>query len=240
MLSVEDLLFKLPENLKIFSNYFSLEYLVWEWLNNLEYAILMFFETEKLSDDLTWQKRVNDIRKNKNYYIGKNVYIAEDVKLPISCTIEDNVYIDRGTEIRTGALIRKNTIIGQNCVIGNACEIKNSLIMNDVQIAHFNYVGDSILGNRSHLGAGAVLSNFRFDGQEIKIATDDGRVASGRRKLGAILGEDAQVGCNGIIMPGSVIGKNSIVAAGVSWGGFLPKNKILYGKTEYIQRDIGK
>ena len=237
MFTIEESLFSLPENLQIFSNFFQYRSHIYEWLNSLEDALFAFFEAEELTDHNEWKFRVNEIRKNKNYSIGKNVYIAENVKLPVTCTIEDNVYIDRGTEIRSGALIRKNTIIGQNCVIGSSCEIKNSLIMNNVQIAHFNYVGDSILGHKSHLGAGAVLSNFRFDGKEIKLATANGKIETGRRKLGAILGEHAQVGCNAVILPGSVICKNSIISAGVTWGGFLSKNQRLHNKNEYILKD---
>ncbi|MDR3317367.1 MAG: UDP-N-acetylglucosamine diphosphorylase [Puniceicoccales bacterium] len=223
--------FNLPNSLDIFSHFFPANELPWNWLENIEKALLAY-------QSLTPQeKKYNFLKKIKNLFspstairIGKNVHIEKDVQLPVTCTIEDNVYIGAKTEIRSGALIRKNVIIGENCVIGNSCEIKNSLIMDHVHIAHFNYVGDSILGSHTHLGAGAILSNLRFDQKLVSIKIGGEKIETGLRKLGAILGEGAQVGCNAVLLPGTLMGKFSVVSVGTTFGGYLQENTITYYK----------
>ena len=116
--------------------------------------------------------------------------------------------------------------MGRECILGNSCEYKNCLLMDRVETAHFNYVGDSVLGSNAHLGAGAVLSNLRLNKDEIRVTISGGRVATGRRKLGALLGEGAQVGCNAVLQPGTILGKGSMVLPAVAFGGSLPENAI--------------
>jgi NDP-sugar pyrophosphorylase family protein len=223
--------FDFPECLKQFSYDFPIGDAPWTWLTNIEKALLAYQnDLSREKKDIFLEKIENLLSKSPAISVGKNVYIGKNVKLPITCTIEDNVYIGDGTEIRSGALIRKNVIIGENCVIGNSCEIKNSLLMNHVQMAHFNYVGDSILGSHSHLGAGAILSNLRFDQQPIRIKIKDEKIPTGLKKLGSILGEYAQVGCNSVLLPGTLVGKNSVVSAGITFGGFLDSHKMVYSE----------
>lgn len=232
MLAVE--FFELPESLREFRHFFSMNEEPWKWLEYLEQALIAYGETHKYIHIRAKNNPPKDLSfSQKAIQIGKNVHIGEGVKLPVTCTIEDNVYIGEGTEIRSGALIRKNVIIGAHCVIGNSCEIKHSLLMDHVQVAHFNYVGDSVLGSRAHLSAGAILSNLRFDQQPVKIRVSDEKIETGLRKFGAILGKGSQVGCNSVLLPGSILGKNSIVSAGMTFGGVLEENKTIYIKQEY-------
>jgi bifunctional N-acetylglucosamine-1-phosphate-uridyltransferase/glucosamine-1-phosphate-acetyltransferase GlmU-like protein len=111
-------------------------------------------------------------------------------------------------------------------VLGNSCELKNSIVFDDAQIPHFNYVGDSILGHKAHLGAGAILSNVRLDRGEITVSTDGGIIPTGLKKFGAIVGDRAEIGCNTVLNPGSIIGRDAIVYPGMQWRGVCPANSI--------------
>ena len=154
------------------------------------------------------------------------VHIDPTVKLPPYATIVGPVWIGARTEIRPGAYIRGNVIVGEDCVLGNACEFKNCLLMDRVQVPHFSYVGDSILGNDSHLGAGVVCSNLRLDQTEIILSIAGAAVATGLRKFGAILGEKAEVGCNAVLMPGTLLGRRAIVMPLTPFGGILADGMI--------------
>lgn len=153
--------------------------------------------------------------------VGNNVFIASDVKLPQFCVIESNAYIGSGTEIRPFAYIRKDVIIGKNCVIGNSCELKNSILLNNVQVPHFNYVGDSLLGNNTHIGAGVILANLRLDNKSIVLRTKTERINSGLRKIGAIMSDNSEVGCNSVLNPGTILAKNVKIAALQSVKGYI-------------------
>ncbi|MDR1591010.1 MAG: UDP-N-acetylglucosamine diphosphorylase [Puniceicoccales bacterium] len=225
--------FDFPASLKQFLYFFPMDDMPWTWIPNIEKALLIYenFSIKERKD--TFLKKIKKLfSQSTAIAIGNNVYIGKNVKLPITCTIEDNVYIGDGTEIRSGALIRKNVVIGKNCLIGNSCEIKNSLLMDHVQMAHFNYVGDSILGSHVHLAAGAILSNLRFDQKSVAIKVGDKKIPTELKKFGAILGEYAQVGCNSVLLPGTLLEKNSIVSAGITFGGCLEANKIAYLETK--------
>ena len=155
------------------------------------------------------------------------IWISDNVSIAPTAFIEGPAIIGPNTEIRHGAFIRKNVITGNGCVIGNSTEVKNTLLFDGVQIPHFNYVGDSILGFKAHLGAGAILSNFRFDGKNIAIRTGHTKFNSGRNKLGSLIGDHAEIGANCVILPGSVIGKNVQIYPLVSTGGFIPAHTIV-------------
>ena len=116
--------------------------------------------------------------------------------------------------------------MGNGVVLGNSCEFKNCLIFDEAQIPHFNYVGDSILGHKAHLGAGAILSNVRLDHQPVSVTTTEGPISTGLRKFGAIVGDRAEIGCNSVLSPGSIIGRDTILYPGTSWRGVLPNNSI--------------
>lgn len=131
-----------------------------------------------------------------------------------------------GTQLRHGSYIRGNVLAGKNCVIGNSTEVKNAILFDGVQIPHFNYAGDSILGHRVHLGAGAILSNVRSDKQAVRVRWEDRPIGTGLRKLGALIGDFGEIGCNAVLNPGTVIGRYSQVYPGSSVRGLIPENSI--------------
>lgn len=158
--------------------------------------------------------------------IGKNVFIGEGTTVENGAMIKGPAWIGKNCEIRNGCYIRENVIVGDDVVLGNSCEFKNCLIFNGAQIPHFNYVGDSILGYKAHLGAGVILSNVRLDHQEIHVKSLRGKLATGLRKFGAIVGDYVEVGCNSVLSPGSLIGRNSVIYPGCQWRGVLPPHSI--------------
>lgn len=153
-------------------------------------------------------------------WVGTETVIAE------SASITGPVIIGHNTEIRHNAFIRGNAIIGDNCVVGNSCEIKNSFIFNNVQIPHFNYVGDSVLGYKSHIGAGVILSNVKSIPGNVNVVIDGNKIDTGLRKFGAILGDYVEVGCNSVLNPGTLVGKNSVVYPLSRVRGTIPENNI--------------
>lgn len=157
----------------------------------------------------------------KGVLVGDNVEIDEGVK------IEGNAIIADGCKLRHGAYIRGSVILGKGCVIGNSSEIKNSILMNGVEAPHYNYVGDSILGNKAHLGAGAICSNLRSDKRSVVIKGDNQEINTGLRKLGAILCDGVEIGCGAVLCPGTVIGKNTIVYPLTMARGIYPENSIV-------------
>ncbi len=154
------------------------------------------------------------------------VFLDPTVTLPHTCTLIGPLYVGAGTEIRPGAYVRGNVIVGNHCVLGNACEFKNCLLLDGVEVPHFSYVGDSILGRGAHLGAGAVLANLRLDRQPVSVHTPDGPKPTGLRKLGALLGDEAEAGCNAVLQPGTVLGKGSAVLPAIAYGGYLEPDTI--------------
>ena len=139
-----------------------------------------------------------------------NVWIAKDAQIASTAGISGPLIVDSGAEVRHGALIRGNVIVGKGCVVGNSTELKNCVLFDGVQVPHFNYVGDSILGARAHMGAGAIASNVRCDKMNI-IVHGEGEIMTGLRKLGAMVGDRAEVGCNSVLNPGTVLGRDVIV-----------------------------
>lgn len=151
-------------------------------------------------------------RLGKSYLeIKRGVFVADDAKIWSGATIIAPTIIGHGTEIRPGAFIRGNVIIGDRAVIGNSTEIKNSIIFDEAKLPHYNYVGDSIIGYRAHMGAASIASNQRLDKSEIIYKEDGKIVKSGMRKLGAMLGDYAEIGCGAVLCPGSIIGRESVV-----------------------------
>ncbi len=163
-----------------------------------------------------------------------NVWIAKDAKFAADAHLYGPLIVDHGTEIRHGAFIRGKVIIGKNCVIGNSTEIKNAVIMDNAQLPHYNYIGDSIVGNYAHLGAGAIISNLKSTKTPVVIG---GEFATGLRKVGAFLGDHAEVGCNSVLNPGTVIGKGSIVYPVSCIRGIIPPNCIVSTKITIIERE---
>jgi NDP-sugar pyrophosphorylase family protein len=200
-------------------------------LFDLDHTLFPHFFQEKPWDVLTLLENQFDAfiaEINTSYIEWKpGIWISDNVSIAPTAFIEGPAIIGPNTEIRHGAFIRKNVITGNGCVIGNSTEVKNALLFDGVQIPHFNYVGDSILGFKAHLGAGAILSNFRFDGKNIAVRTGHAKFDSGRNKLGSFIGDQAEIGANCVILPGSVIGKNVQIYPLVSTGGFIPAHAIV-------------
>ena len=175
-------------------------------------------------------------------YVGEKVFIGEGTVLEDGVMIKGPAIIGKNCQIRHNAYIREDVIIGDNCMIGNSCEIKNSILFNNVVVPHFNYVGDSILGHKTHLGAGVKISNFKLFGDNITVEIDGKPFDTGLRKFGALIGDGADIGCNTVLNPGSIIGKNSIIYPNVNWRGVLAANMIVKNKSvlEIVARRSGK
>ncbi len=143
--------------------------------------------------------------------IKRGVWVARSARIADSASVSAPCIIGEDTEVRHCAFIRGSVLVGKGCVIGNSCEIKNSILFDSVHVPHFNYVGDSILGYSAHLGAGALTSNVKSDRSDICVTDGDLRVNTKRYKLGAIIGDNTEIGCGAVLCPGSIIGKNCIV-----------------------------
>lgn len=160
-------------------------------------------------------------------YVGEDVFIDEGTTIEPGAVIKGPVWIGKNCMIRAGCYIRENAIIGNGCILGNSCEFKNCILFDGCEVPHYNYVGDSILGYKAHLGAGVVLSNVRLDRGEVLVNDGHTFIPSGLRKFGAIIGDQAEIGCNSVINPGSLIGRRSIVYPLSSFSGVLPAESIL-------------
>ncbi len=163
------------------------------------------------------------------------VWVGENVQIASTATILPPAIIGTGTEIRPGAYLRGNVITGEKCVIGNSTELKNTVLLDCVQIPHYNYVGDSVLGNFAHMGAGAVCSNLKSDGKPVIIHADT-EYETGIRKIGGILGDHADIGCGCVMNPGTVVGKNTSVYPLTSLRGVYPGGCIVKSPTETVKR----
>lgn len=169
-------------------------------------------------------------------HVDGPVHLCDGVRLPPACVIVGPAWIGPGSEIRPGAYIRGNVIAGAGCVLGHACEFKNCLLLDGAQVPHFSYVGDSILGNRAHLGAGVVCSNLRLDQGPVSVRTPAGLVPTGRRKVGAFLGDGAEVGCNAVLNPGAILGRRSFVLPATAFSGTLAPGMIARPRGEPLPR----
>jgi UDP-N-acetylglucosamine diphosphorylase / glucose-1-phosphate thymidylyltransferase / UDP-N-acetylgalactosamine diphosphorylase / glucosamine-1-phosphate N-acetyltransferase / galactosamine-1-phosphate N-acetyltransferase len=160
-------------------------------------------------------------------FIGERVFIGEGTLVEDGAMIKGPAIIGRNCEIRHNAYIREQVIIGDNCIIGNSCEVKNSLLFNSAVAPHFNYIGDSILGYKAHLGAGVKISNVKLVAGNVTVEIDGQPVDTGLRKFGALLGDNTDIGCNAVLNPGSIIGRSSVVYPNTNWRGILPANMIV-------------
>lgn len=167
--------------------------------------------------------------------IAPGVLVGENVKMAKTVTIEPPAIIMSDTELRPGAFLRGNVIIGPRSVVGNSSELKNCILLEHVQVPHYNYVGDSILGNNSHMGAGSICSNLKSDGKNIVIHGDE-EYETGLRKIGAILGDKADIGCGSVLNPGTVVGKNTQMYPLTMARGVYPCNAIVKSTREYVEK----
>jgi NDP-sugar pyrophosphorylase family protein len=160
-------------------------------------------------------------------FIGESVFVGSGTIVEQGAMLKGPAWIGENCHIRSGCYVRENVIVGNNVVMGNSCEFKNCIIFDDAQVPHFSYVGDSILGYKVHLGAGVILSNVKLDRGEISVLATDGMIATGLKKFGAIVGDRSEIGCNAVINPGSVIGRDCIIYPGATFRGVLPSHSIL-------------
>jgi NDP-sugar pyrophosphorylase family protein len=165
-------------------------------------------------------------------YIGKKVFIGEGTIVEDGAMIKGPAIIGKNCQIRHNAYIRENVIIGDDCVVGNSSELKNALLFNGCQVPHFNYIGDSILGHKAHTGAGVICSNLKALPGNVTIMVEGKPLDTGLRKFGALIGDGAEVGCNSVLNPGSILGRGAIIYPTVNWRGFLPANNIAKNKAE--------
>ncbi len=172
------------------------------------------------------------IEKKPNVWVHVDAQVAETAHINAPCIIDAN------TEVRHCAFIRGNALIGENCVVGNSVEIKNAILFDNVQVCHFNYVGDSILGYFAHMGAGAITSNVRLDYQNVLVRCGDTKLDTGMFKLGALVGDHAEVGCNSVLNPGTILGRYSRIYPLTQLRGYVPEHAIVRNDAQIaIQED---
>jgi len=209
-------LFTFPDSLP-FAEAFAVDAPPWEWVSRIKPALRDFAFPEL------------PIELPPGLHVEGPVFIGDSAKLPAFGSIQGPAYIAAGCELRPGVYIRGNVIAGAGCVLGNSCEFKNCLLLDGVQVPHFSYVGDSVLGNRAHLGAGVICSNLRLDQAEVPVELADGsRPGSGLRKLGALLGDEAEVGCNAVLNPGSILGRRALIMPSMDFRGTLAEGRIAF------------
>ncbi|MBQ6998642.1 MAG: UDP-N-acetylglucosamine pyrophosphorylase [Clostridia bacterium] len=167
--------------------------------------------------------------------IADGVLVGKDVTIHPSATIIQPAIIGHGCEIRPGAYLRGAVVTGEGCVIGNSSELKNCILLDKVQVPHYNYVGDSVLGNKSHMGAGSICSNLKSDGKAVVIHGDED-LQTGLRKIGGIMADGADVGCGCVLNPGTVIGKNTNVYPLTSLRGVYPADCIVKSTDNVLKR----
>lgn len=194
----------------------------WEVLAELESFIL---ELGKKLDPNEYNKK------------GDDIWIHKTAKIAPMVSLKGPAIICEGAELRQSAFIRGSVIIGKGSIAGNSCEFKNSVLFDDVQTPHYNYVGDSILGYKSHMGASSLTSNVKSDKSLVKIHLDDEDLETGRKKVGAILGDFVEVGCGSVLNPGTVIGKNSIIYPLSSVRGTVPADSIYKAKDDVVKKN---
>lgn len=167
---------------------------------------------------------------------GENIWVAKSATVAPTAFLNGPLIIDEEAEIRHCAFIRGNAIVGKGSVVGNSTELKNVVIFNSVQVPHYNYVGDSILGYKSHMGAGSITSNVKSDKTLVVVKDGKEQIATGLKKFGAMLGDHVEVGCNSVLNPGTVIGRNTNVYPLSMVRGVVPANSIYKKKNEIVEK----
>lgn len=168
--------------------------------------------------------------------ISENVWVSKKATVFSSVHIEGPTIIQENAQIRHCAFIRGSAIVGKNCVVGNSTELKNVILFDNVQVPHFNYVGDSILGYKSHMGAGAITSNVKSDKSLVSVKFQGEKIETNLKKFGAILGDGVEIGCNAVLNPGTIIGRNSTVYPTSMVRGVLEESSILKNNGKIIKK----
>lgn len=167
---------------------------------------------------------------------AENVWIARDAKVFPTAYITGPCIIGHGTEVRHGAFIRGNALVGDNCVVGNSTELKNVILFDNVQVPHYNYLGDSILGYKAHMGAGSITSNVKSDKRNVVVKDGQLCIDTERKKVGAMIGDGVEIGCNSVLNPGVVVGRNSNIYPLSSVRGVIPANSIYKDKENIVEK----
>lgn len=170
--------------------------------------------------------------------VGEDVWIAKSAKVFDSAYIHGPAIIGKKAEVRHCAFIRGNAIVGEGAVVGNSTELKNVILFNKVQVPHYNYVGDSILGYKAHMGAGSITSNVKSDKKLVVVKTPEGNIETGIKKFGAMVGDLVEVGCGSILNPGSVVGKNTNIYPLSSVRGYVPAGSIYKKQGEVVEKTV--
>lgn len=168
--------------------------------------------------------------------VQENVWIARETEIYPTACIKGPCIIGPGTEVRPGVFIRGNALVGAGCVVGNSTELKNVILFDGVQVPHYNYVGDSILGYKAHMGAGSITSNVKSDKTLVVVKDGEGAIPTGRKKVGALLGDRVEIGCNSVLNPGTVVGRDSSVYPLSSVRGVIPAGCIYKGKDDIVKK----
>lgn len=179
----------------------------------------------------------NTLSEDKYDKKGENVWIAKSAKVFDSAYINGPCIIDEEAEVRHCAFVRGNAIVGKGAVVGNSTELKNVILFNKVQVPHYNYVGDSVLGYKSHMGAGSITSNVKSDKTLVTVKSKYGNIETGLKKMGAMLGDNVEVGCNSVLNPGTVIGRNSNVYPTSMVRGYVEENSIYKKQGEIVGKN---
>lgn len=167
---------------------------------------------------------------------GEDIWVAKNATIFDSAYLHGPLIIDENAEVRQCAFIRGSAIVGKNAVVGNSTELKNSVLFNGVQTPHYNYVGDSILGAKSHTGAGVITSNLKSDKSLVTVNLDGNKVETGVKKFGAMLGDNVEVGCNSVLNPGTVVGKNTNIYPLSFVRGYVPENSIFKKQDDIVTK----
>lgn len=175
---------------------------------------------------------------NKYDKIADNIWVHKSVSIDNNCKIIGPCIIGEKSEIRFNAFIRGNVIIGNNCVIGNSTEIKNSILFNEAKVPHFNYIGDSILGYKSHFGAGVITSNMKSDKSNINVIINNVNYETNRNKLGSLIGDYVEIGCNSVLNPGTIIGKNTTIYPLTMVKKEIKENAILKNDGTIVEKEL--
>jgi len=168
--------------------------------------------------------------------IAPDLWVGEGTTIAPTASVNGPAIIGRDVEIRHGAFIRGSAVIGNGCIIGNSCEIKNAFIFDAVQIPHFNYVGDSVMGYKSHIGAGVILSNVKSVPGTVTVRCADGFIDTGLRKFSAIIGDHTEAGCNAVFNPGTLVGKECVIYPLTSVRGVIPARTIVKNDGKMMRR----
>ncbi len=177
-----------------------------------------------------------DLSKNEFEHAGEKIWIARDCKIADTASLTGPLIIDHESEIRHCAFIRGSALIGKNTVVGNSTELKNCILFDSVQVPHYNYVGDSVLGYKSHMGAGAITSNVKGNHSLVTCRVGAQIIETQLKKFGALLGDYAEVGCNSVLNPGSILGRNCQVYPLAMVRGFVPENSIFKQQNDIVIR----